>query len=606
MKLDYNKTLIFYIKTLKEQNIIKNWQEGAKIYFDKEQKEITPRSLSAQAGNLLISEINPQLFFEYCKDTTIKQTETKKKSDKEETKFNLKTDTITRTLSIPEKDFKPIFGIDIENDTKEEVRKKIINKISDDVFLLEYMGFNPGRFEVQKYTTGSWTTPVKEEDENGKKIAKIILNEKFNVVIARKKNPSLYFTKKECEDWLDNFLKERAISPYDLFEGNETKTEGLDNNLMMVCPGPELHLGKLGSESDYENFSTKQAMYRLKVLSTELVEYQKKMQASQILLGVGNDFYNSDTVDDKTTAGTPQNNDTRFKEVYLWGKVGYLSMIETFKNYFDKVIIKGNPGNHDEKSSFSLFTNIYDLYNMTNDPKVEVNLTYKDMHFSTCYEFGNNLIIFSHGKSPEGKNLKDVDLARTVKNYFPEEYRRNKNVYVFAGHLHQDSETKIENVTVIRTASLSGVDSWHAANAYVGPREGHSVYLIDKEKGYIGKHNITLTDNEKKKKVNSPARGEHVDMHKSMSNALDLNQESIEKTINKSELDKVNSKISEIAQKYNKRAKAAATALNKSYNDLSKDENNALLAAIGYKEEIAPLAEKKNKIKEYQTKKENN
>lgn len=606
MKINYNKTLIFYIKTLKEQNIIKTYAEGAKIYFEKEQKEITPRALAAQASNLLIGEINPQLFFEYCQTTEIKKPEKKEKAVKEESTFNFKTDTITRSLSIPEKDFKPIFGIDIDKDSKEEVRKKIINKISDDIFLLEYMGFNPGRYEVRKYTTGSWTTPVKEEDEHGKKIAKIILNEKFNVTIGRRKNPQLYFSKKECEEFLDNYLKERKISPYDLFEGKVKQTEGLDNNLLMVCPGPELHLGKLGSESDYENYSTKQAMYRLKILSAELIEYQKKMKASQILMGVGNDFFNSDTVDDKTTAGTQQNNDTRFKEVYLWGKIGYLSMIETFKNYFDKVVLKGNPGNHDEKSSFSLFTNIYDLYNMTNDPKVDVSLTYKDMHFSTCYEFGDNLIIFSHGKSPDGKNLNDATLARTVKNYFPEEFRRNKNVYVFAGHLHQDSETKIENVTVIRTASLSGVDNWHASNAFVGPREGHSVYLFDKEKGYIGKHNITLTNSEKNMKVPSPQRGEHVDMAKSITKALDLNKDSIEEKIAHEESEKLNNKIREIAKAYNLKAREIAKALNKDYKTLSDDETNKLLSAMGFDDEIAPLEEKKTKIKEYKTKKENN
>lgn len=603
--MEYNKTLIFYIKTLKEQKIIKDYAEGAKIYFEKEQKEITPRALSAQASNLLIGNINPQLFFEYCQNTEIPQKQKKEKAVKDESTFNFKTDTITRSLSIPEKDFKPIFGIDVDHDTKEEVRKKIMNKISDDVFLLEYLGFNPGRYEVRKYTTGSWTTPVKEEDENGKKIAKIILNEKFNITIGRKKNAQLYYTKQECEEFLDNFLKERKISPYELFEGEVKQAEGLDDNLLMVCPGPELHLGKLGSESDYENYSTKQAMYRLKILTTELIEYQKKMKASQIVMGVGNDFFNSDTVDDKTTAGTQQNNDTRFKEVYLWGKVGYLSMIETFKNYFDKVVLKNNPGNHDEKSSFSLFTNIYDLYTMTNDPKVDVNLTYKDMHFSTCYEFGDNLIIFSHGKSPEGKNLSDATLARTVKNYFPEEFRRNKNVYVFAGHLHQDSETKIENVTVIRTASLSGVDNWHASNAFVGPREGHSVYLFDKEKGYIGKHNITLTQNEKKMKVSSPQRGEHVDMAKSFTKALDINKESIEEKIAKQEEEKVNNKIKDIAKTYKEKAKDVVKALNKDYNTLTPDENKNLITALGYQKEVAPLIEKREKIKEYKTKKEN-
>ena len=44
MKVDYNLTLIYYIKLLKSQKLIKTWKEGAKIYFDIEQNEISYES----------------------------------------------------------------------------------------------------------------------------------------------------------------------------------------------------------------------------------------------------------------------------------------------------------------------------------------------------------------------------------------------------------------------------------------------------------------------------------------------------------------------------------------------------------------------------------
>ncbi len=606
MKNKYNLTLIMYIKLLKSQKLIKTWDEGAKIYFELEEKEITPANLSKQSKNLLMSAVNIQHLFEYCEktDQLIKSNKKEIKLNKEVENFKLTTDTIIRTLSIPNEDYEPVFGIDLENDSKELIRKKIINKLSDDVFILTYLGFNPGRYEVRNITSGAWTTPVKIENADGDKSVEVILNEKFSITIGKRKNAFLYYTKEECDEWLDNYLKTRKITPFDFFENNQKlkptkKNLQLNDNLIMVCPGLELHLGKLGSIVDFEDYSTKQAMWRLKKTSFEILEYQEKHKASSLILGIGNDYYNSDTVDDKTTAGTPQYNDTRFKEVYLWGKIGYLRMIETFKEKFNKIIIKGNPGNHDEKSSFSLFTNIYDIYNITQDPKIDVSFSYQDLRYTTCYEYGNNLIVFSHGKSPEGKKLKDKALAEAIKYQFPEEYYRAKNVYVFAGHIHQDSENKFDNVTIIRTASLTGVENWHYSNLYIGQRQGHSVYLIDKEKGYIGKHNITLSEKCKTKKIRGASRDEKENVMKAMNKSLDLSLESYQNENFKQELSKIKRQITNVNRKHKNIVKAIAEVLDLDLTLYSDEEIMKLMNILGYSKEVKPLENKKQLILKY-------
>ncbi len=609
MKVDYNLTLIMYIKLLKSQKLIKTWDDGAQIYYEVEKQEITPATLSNQAKKLLMSSINLQLLFKYCEltDKLIKKIELEEEIvlEEENVDFKLTTDTIVRTLSIPKEDYKSVFDIDIENDSKELIRKKIINKISDDVFLLNYLGFHPGKYEVQKITSGAWTTPVKVENNVGEKTVEVILNEKFSVSIVKRKNALLYYTKEECEEWLDNYLKTRKITPFDFFEEKQ-KTKGkkklkaeYNEDLIMVCPGLELHLGKLGSVVDFEDYSTKQAMWRIKQTTFEIMDYQKRHKADNLILGVGNDYYNSDTVDDKTTAGTPQYNDTRFKEVYLWGKIGYLRMIETLKERFNKIIIKGNPGNHDEKASFSLFTNIYDIYNMIEDPKIEVSFSYKDLRYTTCYEFGNNLIVLSHGKSPEGKNLKDKDLAESIKYQFPEEYNRATHVYVFAGHLHQDSENKFDKVTVLRTASLTGVENWHYSNLYIGQRQGHSVYLIDKNKGYVGKSNITLTPEDKKQKIRGISRDENTDVAKSMTKVLNLSDESYENEKAKKELTKVKRQITYVKKKHDLLVEAVGKVLNLDMSVYSEEEITNLLNVLGYKEELDSLENKKQLILKY-------
>ena len=595
-KINYNETLMFYINTLKKQGIIKSWAEGAKLYYDIEKQEITPSLLSSRVKSIQFStSVNPQLFFEYC-NYTEKLLKKEEISSKENTIVDSESP-LTRTLAIPKEDYKKVFGVDLDKDSPEEVKRKVLDKINDEVFLLSYLGFNPGTYEVKKVIMGGWTTPVKTKKTSGEEILTKVQNDKFTVIVGKRKDPILFYTKDECDKFLSDFLSKRKLTPFDLFQDkNSMPLEDLDKDLMMVSPGLELHLGKLASIVDSEDYSTKQAMYRIKKVVEEIVDYQRRVKASSLILGVGNDFFNSDTVDDKTTAGTQQNNDTRFKEVYLWGKVGYIRMIETLKHEFDKVILKGNPGNHDEKSSFSLFTNLYDLYNLTDDPKVEVSFGYQDLRYTTCYCYGDNLIVFSHGKNPEGKNLSDKLIAESVKYQYPDEYNKAKNVYVFVGHLHQDSEAKFDKVTVLRTASLTGVDSWHYGNCFLGQRQGHSVYLIDKHRGYVGKRNITLTEKEKEHKIKGVSRGQVEDVYAEMTKALNLNSKSVVSSMHKKRVRDIESELKTIDEKYDSLIDDILEILE--INDsLNVETLEELKLRLGYGSETERLVSEKQKIK---------
>lgn len=370
-KINYDMEALFCIEVLKSMGKIKDWKEAARLYFDLIKQEVSPTSLSRKVGNIILSEINHQKFDEYLKKCIKIHSSYNSFDEEQEEARPIKEEDMSRqiihTFAIKDEDLINKFEIDLSKDDSLAKKRKIMNKLSDDIFLLEYLGFDPSRFEVKRFDIGTWSTPVKEEYKTGEKFVVEVLNEKYNIVIGPRKKPFFYVSREECEKFLDDFLKSRRLSPFDLFEeklhaNNNFEIANISNrntNHMMICPGLELHLGKLGSIVDYEDYSTKQAMWRLRLVAKALVEYQRKYNASRLLLGVGNDYYNSDTSDDKTTAGTPQNNDTRFKEVYLWGKIGYMRLIETVKEYFDQVIIKGNPGNHDEKSSYSLLTFLY-------------------------------------------------------------------------------------------------------------------------------------------------------------------------------------------------------------------------------------------------------
>lgn len=603
MRKEYNNTLIFVIKTMKEQGLIHGWAEGASIYFEFAKEEITPTTLANRAGKLLISkDVDTQAYYDYLK--ALKKAVDKKQVlpvEEKETKEVLIPEVLVKPLAIKYDDLAPVFGVDLTVDKQDTIKNKIMTKISDERFLLEYMGFNPGLYEVRKIEVGSWTTPVKVEDKNGVKKAEIILNEKFNVVIAKRKEAILYVTKEEYQAYLDEFLSNKGITPYDLFDQNyRTKNkkqsqEVLNDNLLMVCPGLEIHLGKLGSVTDFEDYSSKQALWRIKKVAEEIYNYQQQVRAGKLVIGVGNDYFNSDTVDDKTTAQTQQNNDTRHQEVYLNGLTAFMSLIETVKHDFNKVILKGNPGNHDERSSFTLLTNLATVFTATRDEKVDVELSYEAIRFSTYYVFGDNLIIYSHGKSPESKNISDADLARAAKYQFPEVYNNAKNVYIFAGHVHSDRENKFDKVTVFRTASLSGVDAWHAANVYLGQREGHSLYLIDKERGYVGKHLITLTEKEKLAKIAGVSRNPKANVIDAIDRALDLNHEEVKNLNIAKKIKKLNAMLSSKNTDFEDRFNEITEILG--IDKYNEEQKQAVLDIMGYKEEVKHIENEMEMVK---------
>lgn len=103
-------------------------------------------------------------------------------------------------------------------------------------------------------------------------------------------------------------------------------------------PAIELHLGKLASLVDIEDYSTTMALWRHREIVRQVIARQQKEKAAKLIIGIGNDYFNADTVDDTTTAGTPQNNDTRWQETYVWAKIAQIATIEVLKNTLMKLL----------------------------------------------------------------------------------------------------------------------------------------------------------------------------------------------------------------------------------------------------------------------------
>jgi hypothetical protein len=424
IKKEYNKTVIFFINSLKIRGEVTTWREGADLYKTIVGDEIRPSTLSRQAKDIVGSDIDISEYLKYLSNLGgyIKKEEKQNSLVINDSIVSLEkqqTEQYLSTFSITDKELVTIFGVNLEKDQNREIKRKVMLKLHDEKFLLPFLGYDPGLYELKSIEEGSWTTPVKRKTGmQSEEVVILIPNYKYRVMISKRKNALLYVSKEECEQFLKQFLSKYYLTPSEILNVNhlikepqiiETKKNNPD--LLMVCPGFELHMGKLATVADFEDYSTLHAIWRFRKAAVEIYEYQKKSGAGTLLLGVGNDFFNADTSDDKTTAGTEQRNDTRYKEVYVYGKVAYIEFIETMKYIFDKVIVKGHPGNHDEKTSFTLLEGLNDRYEITNDGKVEVPFSYEDVRYNTAELIGDYLFVFAHGKAPNGKAQRDLRLA---------------------------------------------------------------------------------------------------------------------------------------------------------------------------------------------------
>ncbi len=619
-KKEYNKTFLFFLQFLKSQGSIKTWGEASTLYFKETGEDLLPDNLSRLCKKTVVGDISTSLLFDYAKKYSYKSLTPEKvngESDKSGMFFEVleETKTLRVPFSITAKDLVEKFNVIEDKDDADTVRQKIMHKMADPIFLLEYLHFDPVEYEVAEYKIGSWSIPVKEETEDGKSVA-VVLNETYKIIIRRRKNLEIYDERiidklvEKSRESLNEFLKQEQIAPFRLLPQIEIpKYSGqlLNDDLMLVVPDAELHLGKLTSITDYEDYSSKQALWRYAyIMGSEIAKIQSQCQARTLLYGIGNDFFNSDTMDAKTGAGTQQTDDSRFNEMWLSGKTAHVHAIESMKSIFDKIILKHSPGNHDYIKTQMLYFNLYDIFKQ--DDKVEIDMDIKSLHYATAHVFGDNLIVFHHGKHPEPKKgLNDDDLVELVDKQFAEETRKTKNTYVIAGHLHTSSENNFSSrrikkgKCVLRTGSPTGIGSWEVGSGYFGEKV-HNAYLFHRTKGLVATYNIVIDQEDLSKKIGSMDR-------KLSSNLCD----EVEKSIAKADtgirgrsamrdIKVMDKKISQIESNYEDKLSGILQLLeiNVPIEEIPEEKRALILDCMGYGEEVKALVDRKSQIKEYE------
>lgn len=129
-----------------------------------------------------------------------------------------------------------------------------------------------------------------------------------------------------------------------------------DGDYLVEVSIADLHLGKLAWHGETgENYDYKIAQERMVEAIDDIVQHLKQngIEPAGFIFPIGNDFFNSDTPQGATTAGTQQSNDVRYPkmfqkgfEIIAWAirELANLAPVRAF-------LVQGN---HDTMSSFYL------------------------------------------------------------------------------------------------------------------------------------------------------------------------------------------------------------------------------------------------------------
>lgn len=235
----------------------------------------------------------------------------------------------------------------------------------------------------------------------------------------------------------------------------------------------DVHLNKLAWAAETgQDFDTNIAEDRARAAMTDLLAMAAPFAIERVILPIGNDLANIDNLVKTTTAGTPQDSDTRYHRMFRRARALLSWMIEQCAQIAPVEVVVV-PGNHDELTAWTLGQVLEAEY--ARDARVTFQSGPKLRKY---VEYGANLIGFTHGVDEPHAQLPQI-MAVEQKDAWARTTHREWHL----GHLHKQKATapvmiddKI-GVTVRIIRALSGTDAWHARRGYIGVPQGAEAFL---------------------------------------------------------------------------------------------------------------------------------
>jgi hypothetical protein len=268
----------------------------------------------------------------------------------------------------------------------------------------------------------------------------------------------------------------------------------IEENLLEINIA-DLHFGKLTHfEETGENYDTKIATKRFIDAINTLLGRANGFNFEKILFIVGNDFFNSDTILNTTTAGTPQDEDLRWYKTFRKGIHLLVDGINILKETGVPVDVIVIAGNHDYEKSFYM-GEFLDAW-FRNDNQVNIDNGASPRKY---YRYGEVLLGFTHG-SEEKEGLLPMIMATDVGS--KKDWSETKYHEFQIGHWHhkksinyKNNEMIEDNGVIVRCmSSLTATDAWHNKKGFVGSIKAADAFIFNKYDGLLAHLNANLKE----------------------------------------------------------------------------------------------------------------
>jgi hypothetical protein len=245
----------------------------------------------------------------------------------------------------------------------------------------------------------------------------------------------------------------------------------------------DLHLGKLCWHGDTgANYDHKIARDMFFNIISRVCGEIKNKPLEYITFIWTNDFFNSDTIEKTTTAGTQQDTDVIWKKLYCVGCEMLISAIDMLATE-TKVPVKTfyTPSNHDEVTAYHAILNLKSWFRHDMNITVDTDATPRKYQL-----YGNTLIGYSHGEkeSSKGTHEKASRLASLMPLEANDLWSKSKFREFHTAHLHSEQMIQeINGVIVRRVSSPTAADTYHTTHGFIGAVRKAQTFLYDKEQG---------------------------------------------------------------------------------------------------------------------------
>jgi hypothetical protein len=190
---------------------------------------------------------------------------------------------------------------------------------------------------------------------------------------------------------------------------------------------------------------------------------------------VGNDLLHVDSRSNTTTAGTPQDTDSRYYKLFVSTRRMIQRAIHRCSELAKTVQVVLVPGNHDRDSVWHLGDSLTCAYNAC--PHIVIDNAPTQRKY---VEHGRVMLLFTHGD--KGKRP-DYPLMMATEQ--PQMFGRTTFREAHTGHLHQTQVQEWHGVRVRILPSLAGADAWHAEHGYVGNLRAAEAFVWSATEGLV-------------------------------------------------------------------------------------------------------------------------